>query len=129
MLDTNDFKAKSFRLTFNNNTCVFSLNSEKEKQQVTCGVHKWVEQKNDKKGTPFPVAGRMEVPTALAASVTWIDDNTLLMTLRLIESAHTNGFTFAFEGNNVTVKFHSSISQGNQNAPEKRPDLKGSFIA
>jgi hypothetical protein len=46
-----------------------------------------------------------------------------------MDVVHTNGFTFIFDDNNVTVKFHSSISEGNPKAPEKRPDLKGSFIA
>jgi len=129
LLDTNEFQAKSFQLTFSDHKCVFNLTTERDKQQITCGINKWVDQKNEKKGTPFPVAGRMESQTAIAASATWLDDNSLLITLRLIESAHTNGFTFIFEGNNVTVKFHNSISQGNQNMPEKRADLKGSFVA
>jgi CubicO group peptidase (beta-lactamase class C family) len=127
ILDTNEFKAKSFQLNLKGNTCVFTLNDDKGKHQITCGMNTWVEQKNEKKGTPFPVAARMEVTTAIAGSATWIDDKGLLMTWRLLESAHTNGLTFIFDDNRVTVKFHSSISQNNPNAPEKREDLKGIF--
>ena len=127
-LQPNEFQAQKIQLNFKDGTCVFVVNNGKNNHEITCGINKWVEQRNEKKGTPFPVAGRMDVPTAIAGSVTWIDDKTLLMTLRLIESCHTNGITFIFDDNNVTVKFHSSISQGNPKFPEKRADLKGSFI-
>jgi hypothetical protein len=83
---------------------------------------------NEGKGTPFPVAGRMDVTTALAGSATWKDDRTLLMTWRLIESAHTNGLTFIFENKNVTVKFHSSISLSKPNGVDQREALKGSIV-
>ncbi len=127
ILESNEFKAKSIQLNLKANVCVFVLNDDKGKHQITCGINDWVEQKNEKKGTPFPVAARMEVPTAIAGSATWVDDKTLLMTWRLLESAHTNGVTFIFDDNRVTVKFHSSISQNNPNAPDKRADLKGAF--
>lgn len=127
LLDVNEFKAASIQLTFKDDSCTFSLHDEKGKRQIICGINKWVEQKNENKATPFPVPGRMEVPTAIAGSATWSDDKTLLMTWRLIESAHTNGLTFIFEDNDVTIKFHSSISQNNPNGPDKRSNIKGSF--
>jgi hypothetical protein len=129
ILDTNDFKAKSITLDFNDSACVLTLNDEKGKQQIICGINTWNVQKNEGKGTPFPVAGRMEVPTAIAASATWSDDKTLIMTLRLIESAHTNAFVFNFADNTVSIKFSSSISVGNPNSPDKRPELKGTIVA
>lgn len=128
ILDTNEFKAKSIQLIFKENECVFSLHDVSGKHHVTCGINKWVEQKNGKKGTPFPLSGRMDVPTAIAGSATWIDDNTLLMTWRLMESAHANGLTFIFVDNNVTIKFHSSISLNNPNAADKRAEIKGSYV-
>ena len=126
-LETNEFQAQSFQLNFKNENCLFVVNTDGGKQEINCGINKWVEQKNEKKRTPFPLAGRMDVPTAIAGSATWVDNKTLLITLRLIESCHTNGLTFIFEDNQVVVKFHSSISKGNPNSREKRPDLKGSF--
>jgi CubicO group peptidase (beta-lactamase class C family) len=127
ILDANDFKAKSIVLDFRGNVCVFTLKDEKGQHQITCGINGWNEQKNEKKGTPFPVAGQMEVPTAIAASATWEDDKVLTMTWRLIESAHTNGLIYVFDEGRVTIKFFSSISLANPKAPEKRRDLTGSF--
>jgi hypothetical protein len=129
LLESNDFNAKSITLDFNDSACVFTVKDEKGEQQIVCGMNAWNFQKNEGKGTPFPVAGRMEVPTAIAASATWNDDKTLLLTLRLVESAHTNMFALSFEDSIVTLKFSSSIALGNPNTPDKRPDLKGSMTA
>jgi CubicO group peptidase (beta-lactamase class C family) len=126
-LEANDFKAESIWLHFSADTCIFILKDTNGEHQITCGINKWNE-RNEKQVTPFPVSGRMEVPTAIAASITWSDDRTLVMTWRLIESAHTNGLTFLFEDNSVTIKFRSSISIGNPSSPEKRQDIKGSFV-
>lgn len=127
LLDANDFKVKSIAMNFNTTACEFILNDDKGTQRITCGINKWIEQKNDKMLTPFPLSGRMDVPTAIAGSATWRDDRTLLMTWRLIESAHTNGATFTFEGQAVTIKFYSSISLNNPNAPDNRADIKGAM--
>ena len=125
----NEFMAEKIRLDFRNNSCLFTVTSNKGVQPISCGINKWIEQGNEKNRTPFPVVGRMDVTTSIAGSVSWLDDNTLLMTLRLTESCHTNGLTFVFTNNNVVVKFHNSISQGNPKFIEKRADLKGSFVA
>jgi CubicO group peptidase (beta-lactamase class C family) len=129
MLDTNEFKAKSIKLTFENDKCNFVLNGNEGKHQVICGLNKWIEQKNEKKGTPFPVPGSANVPTPIAGSAAWVDDNTLLMTWRLMEGAHANGMTLVFVDNNVTIKFHTSISKQNPNVVDKRADIKGSYVA
>jgi CubicO group peptidase (beta-lactamase class C family) len=124
-LESNEFNAKSFQLHFSRNICDFILHDDHGNHNISCGINTWVEQSNDKKGTPFPVSGRMDVTTAIAGSAAWTNDATLLMTWRLMESAHTNGLTFTFGENNVTIKFHSSISLNNPKAPDMRADLKG----
>lgn len=127
ILDPNSFNAKSITLDFSADSCVFILKDEKGKHQINCGIHKWNKEKNEKKGTPIPPTVRMEMPTAIAASVTWDDDKTLVMTWRLIELAHTNVLTFVFNNNAVIIKFSNSVSLGNPNTHELRPDLKGSL--
>ena len=128
MLDTNEFLAKSIQLAFDEKACTMTVNYGSSRHQVSCGINKWIEQKNEKKGTPFPAPGSSNVPSPIAGSVTWADDTTLVMTLRMMEGAHANGLTFKFADNHVTIKFHSSISQNNPNAADKRADLQGSFV-
>jgi hypothetical protein len=127
ILETNEFQAESVQLNFRSDACIFSVSGLQSQQQVTCGINKWIEQENDNKKIPFPVAGRMDVGTSIAGSATWMDDHTLLMTWRLTESCHTNLLTFVFTDNNVVIKFNSSISQGNPKFPEKRANIRGSF--
>lgn len=127
VLEKNEFNGVSFVLDFDASKCVFTLKNDNGGHVVTCGINAWIDQMNAGKGTPFPVAGRMDVTTALAGSATWKDDRTLLMTWRLIESAHTNGLTFVFDDKNVTVNFHSSLSLSNPNGVDQRQPLKGSM--
>jgi CubicO group peptidase (beta-lactamase class C family) len=129
VLEPNEFQAEKVQLNFNKDACVFTVVDSKGKHQITCGINKWIEQKNENKGTPFPVSGRMDVMTSIAGSATWTDNNTLLLTWRLTESCHTNLLTFIFADNSLVIKFNSSISQGNPKFPEKRADIKGSFAA
>jgi len=128
ILDTNEFQAKAIQLIFERGSCNMNIDFETSNHQITCGINKWAEQKNEKKGTPFPVAGSANVHSAIAGSATWADDNTLVITLRMMEGAHADGLTFLFSDNHATIKFHSSISQNNPNVTDKRTDLAGSYI-
>lgn len=128
MLDTNEFNVKSIQLIFENETCILNVKYDQSKHQIVCGINKWVEQKNDKSGIPFPLPGSANVHTPIAGSATWANDNTLIVTMRLMEGAHANGLTFAFTDNHASIKFHSSISENNPKAIDKRADLKGSYI-
>src|SRR5688572_4883116 len=46
LLQTNEFHAKNIYLNFKNETCVFVVNHENEKHEITCGINKWIEQRN-----------------------------------------------------------------------------------
>ena len=128
ILDTNEFQAKSIQLIFERGLCTLNIDFGASKHQITCGMNKWTEQKNEKKGTPFPSPGSSNVHSPIAGSATWSDDNTLIITLRMMEGAHADGLTFLFLDNHATVKFHTSISQNNPNVTDKRMDLKGSYV-
>jgi CubicO group peptidase (beta-lactamase class C family) len=129
ILEKNEFDAKSIQLMFKENVCAVYIAQTNGKHEVTCGINRWVEQDNEKKGVPFPLSGSGNIASPIAASATWSDNNTLTMTMRLLEGAHANGLTFSFHDNNVTIKFHSSISLSNPNAVDKRADIKGFYVA
>jgi hypothetical protein len=128
MLDANEFKAKAIQLIFQGETCTMNVDYGNAKHQLVCGINKWVEQKNENRGTPFPLSGSANVPSPVAGSASWADDNTLIVTLRLMEGAHANGLTFIFSDNHATIKFHNSISENNPNATDKRNSLMGSYV-
>jgi CubicO group peptidase (beta-lactamase class C family) len=129
MLDANEFNAKAIQLIFHEQTCTMNVNYGNAKHQLICGINKWVEQKNENRGTPFPLSGSANIHSPVAGSATWADDNTLIVTLRLMEGAHANGLTFIFADNHATIKFHNSISENNPNAADKRSALMGSYVA
>ena len=127
ILEDNDFKAKSVTFSFIETTCLFSLKDEKGEHLLNCSMGKWMENHNYKTQMLFPMVGRPEVSSPIAASATWSDQNTLTMSLRYIATAHGDNITFQFAENKVTVKFLSSVSMGNPAAPEKRVELKGTM--
>lgn len=53
----------------------------------------------------------MLFPAKVAGSYTWKDDHTLQLTLRYIESPHTEKFTCVFDGQTVTIH-HSNSFEG-----------------
>lgn len=129
VLDANEFNAKGIQLIFDGTKCTMNVRYHDDKHQIICGINHWVDQKNENRGTPFPQLGSTNVLSSVAGSATWTDNNTLIITMRLMEGAHANGLTFIFSDNHAIIKFHSSISRNNPNAMDKRPDLMGSYAS
>ena len=125
VLEENDFKAKAVKFMFVEGTCLFSLTDDKGEHLVNCSTGKWMEDKNSKTQLLFPMAGRPEVSTPIAASATWNDPNTLMMTFRYTATAHSDNIICQFVDDKVTIKFLSSVSKGNPEAVEKRAELRG----
>src|SRR5690606_38919287 len=99
--------------------------------KVACGIGQW-ETGRDKKMYPqriFPIQGRPEVESIIAASATWLSDNTLQVSWRYTETAHHDTITFVFNADQVKIKFEDSLSAGNPTRPERRPELTGKLMA
>lgn len=124
-LDNNDYNAKALSFHFNGNTCVFTLKDDKGTHAITCGINKWMEQKNGSTHALFLPAGRVDVTSRTSANATWADDKTLVISTQMTETAHGDRLTCIFDGDKLTVKFQYSISRGNPNTPDKRQDLQG----
>ena len=127
-LEENDFKAKAVKFMFVGSTCLFSLTDEKGEHLVNCSMGKWMEEKNSKTQLLFPMAGRPEVISPIAASATWTDQNTLTMTFRYTATAHSDNIICQFADDKITIKFLSSVSKGNPDAVEKRAELRGRWV-
>jgi CubicO group peptidase (beta-lactamase class C family) len=127
-LDMNDFGAKSIQFKADKKECLFTLTDDKGVHSINCGIGRWENNPNYKTQTIFPIPGRPVVTTPLAASVIWTDPNTLMMTWRFTETAHSDNFIFTFgPDKKVTIKFLNSVAKGNPNAADKRADIAGSF--
>jgi hypothetical protein len=124
-LDANPFRTSAFSLSFGKESCVLKLSDDGKTTSVAAGINRWIESKDKTVVPPFAIKGRTDVSSKIAASATWTDEKTLVLTRRMIETPHGDELEFNFDGDNVTVKFMNSISANNPAVPEERQDLKG----
>ncbi len=123
----NPTNTSAMSLTFGNGNCVVKLTDDKGNHQLTCGLNRWAESESTLstkpiKLVPTPIPG--ETKTRIAATGTWPDPNTFLMTWRFIETAHYETVTCRFNEDRVAVAFESSISTINK-TKDPRPVLAG----
>lgn len=95
--------------------------------KIGFGWEQWKVSKNSEKN-PFPVANRTHVPSKIAATGTWINENTLQINLKFVEAVHGDKLTVVFEGDNVTVRFLNSIAENQKNTPDNREILRGVMV-
>ncbi|AQG79594.1 serine hydrolase domain-containing protein [Spirosoma montaniterrae] len=125
--DTNTLNAKSAALTFGKDECVFTLRDDRGDHRVMCGLNRWAEGSTTFSTMPLklvqtPVPGETQSP--VAATGTWQDPNTFVMTWRFIETAHYDTVTCHFADDRLTVAFQSSLSKINK-TKDARPELVG----
>ncbi|HZY79577.1 MAG TPA: serine hydrolase, partial [Cyclobacteriaceae bacterium] len=123
IFDENPYKMKSIKFETGGYENKFNFNSASGPIVIKSGSNNWVITNDFKTEGMFAIQGRQTVPTQLAASSTWLNENTLQLTLRYIETAHSDTFTFVFEGNQVTLTFLNSVSKGNPSVAEQRTPL------
>lgn len=128
-LEANEFNVKSVSFRLSGSTCTLSVKDEKSENQLSFGFNSWLHDKRDKPAIPFSPMARPDIPTQLSGNASWSDDNTLLLTLRYIETAHGDQFICSFNENKLTLKFLNSVSMGNPNNPEKRLPISGLIIS
>ena len=130
MLDTNEFNAKSVSFNFNNDKCIFTLKEENKPDiTITNGIGYWIREGNLKPSAHSLFSlRRIDFDSIVAASATWQDEKTLLLTWRFIETVHGDQLTCIFDDNKLTLKFLFSVSLL-QNKPDDRKDITGKMIS
>lgn len=128
-LEPNDLGLKTAAFAFKDSACVFTADGH----TLTCGIESWHRGEAAFPGTPPRlISGGKPKTTPLskiAASATWTDDNTLVMTWRYYETPHRDTVTCKFEGDAVTITFLNSITAMNPKAKDARVPLKGKAAA
>jgi hypothetical protein len=69
----------------------------------------------------------VNVPSKIAGTATWINENTLQLNARFVEAIHGDKITCTFDGEKVSVSFLNTISENTKNNPEKRTGLSGAI--
>lgn len=131
VFDANPTKTSAMSLTFGKEGCVVKIQDDQGSHQLTCGINHWAESESTLstkpiKLVPTPIPG--ETKTLIAATGTWPDANTFLMTWRFIETAHYETVTCRFGADSVAVELESSISKINK-TKDTRPVLQGKLQA
>ena len=109
---------------FKNDICYLSLKTDSITHRIPFGSKKWELSETTKFG-PYLVAraraNRVGLPIfKVAGSYDWKDDKTIEMTLRYIESPHTETIICSFEDDKVSIDFQNIF-----NRTQKRKISKG----
>jgi CubicO group peptidase (beta-lactamase class C family) len=125
-LDTNEYGAVEMQFKFSKDGCIMTTKTAKGETSIQFGWEKWLTNKSTM-DYPFPVAGRLHVPSKIAATAAWINDNTLQLNARFVEAIHGDKITCTFDGNKLSVSFLNSVAENTKNNPEKRMNLSGTI--
>lgn len=109
---------------FGKNSCLLTLKTDSTTHKIPFGLDHWERSQTTRYG-PYLVAGAKSSrvglpPFQVVGSYTWKDEKTLQMTLRYIESPHTETIVCTFEGDEVSVDFQHPF-----NKSATRPIAKG----
>jgi CubicO group peptidase (beta-lactamase class C family) len=122
---------RNFRLVsflFEKNSTVFTITDDKQEYAITCGKSEWRHSKTNIPGSPTNLLPGLPLPQdvwKIAASGTWADERTYVMTWRFYETPHYDIVTCRFDGNSVTIDFANSITRILKAYKDPRPSLKG----
>ena len=122
--DLNDKHIESMSFHFMNNNCYVTLKTDTAEFNLAFGSGIWQLGETTKHGPNLVSLAKASFtglpPVMVAGNFRWQNENTLELTLRYIESPHTETILCRFDQKKVEVDFQNSFSPGN-----KTPVLKG----
>jgi len=115
VLEPNEYKIESVNINFADKICHVSLKIDSITETINLETGKW------RLGETYLPAPNLlmnkiltgMLPFKIAGNYTWKDDKTLELTLRYIETAHSQLITLRFDQNNVFVSFRNTFTQKN----------------
>jgi hypothetical protein len=124
--EPNDRKIQTMTLQFHDSLCDLSISIDSKNYDFSFGAGHWVTAETEKIGPNLLLLAKAHYvglpPSKVASNFGWKDNNTLELTLRYIESPHTETVTCRFENDIVTVETSYS------NMPDyEQPALRGTM--
>ncbi|HEX6892216.1 MAG TPA: hypothetical protein VF141_16025, partial [Chryseolinea sp.] len=127
--DANKLNAQKISFSLGKDDCDITITENGNATRIKSGYRRWVTADNKREpNTLFAFPGRMQVGTRFSSNYYWADQNKLVVTLKYVENAHTDIFTFAFTDGKMEMSFNNSISIMTNKADE-RPTLSASQVA
>ena len=130
-LDTNKLGIESAWFAFNADGCLFKLRDSQTEYPITCGIGGWRRGETALPGTPPRLISGgtppRETKAKLAASGTWVDQNTFSMVFRYYETPHHDTVTCRFDDSKVQITFMNSMASMSPAPKDERPMLQGTM--
>lgn len=124
LLEGNSFSADSLSFSFTEKSCTMTVHAQEKSTALKFGWENWLTGK-DKTVYIFKVPGRIHMPSKMAGTATWINENTLQLNARFVDAMHGDTITCTFDGNRLTVSLLNSVSEHSKTDAEKRLPLNG----
>jgi CubicO group peptidase (beta-lactamase class C family) len=111
-LERNDRKIQSISFAFNGNVCSVHLKTDTADHQIAFTAGKWKDNVTSKPGPYLLTRAKNNLkglpPFKVAYS--WIDENTLSLTLRYVESPHTETILCRFNNDTISMEIKNTVS-------------------
>lgn len=122
--DENNYGIKSIQFDVAEDQGTVNFETVDGTNSMHFGIEKWTT--NDVYTVNnFPVANRIHVPSLIAATATWLDDNTLQISRKFVEAVHGDTLLCYFDNDKLDISFNNSVSQNSHNGEDERGSIKG----
>jgi CubicO group peptidase (beta-lactamase class C family) len=113
VMEENPTGLESVLFRFQEGKCELTQEKADARYSIPAGRGEWVESETTRRGPSLTAGAKNSFqglpPFKVAASFRWTGETTLELTLRYIESPHTETVTAVFEGNDMTLKQASPL--------------------
>jgi hypothetical protein len=124
-ISSNTLGVQNLSFQFNDEVCDVFMRTEKGSFRLSFGAGQWLQGETAKLGPSLVGAAKNHFiglpPSKIAGSYTWVNDTTLELTLRYIDSPHTEFYTCHFDKNEVSIDYQISFNKG------LKVNMKGAF--
>src|SRR5260221_842213 len=120
---TGDRSLRGYRLGFANGLCTLDLITDSASYPLQFGQGKWIPAETKKYGPYLVATARANrkglPPFKVTGSYGWKDEKTLELTLRYIESPHTETLRFTFDKDQTSLDLVNLMNRKSQRTPYK----------
>jgi len=114
-LSQNEKELNDIRLDFKADQCTLTLKSDDKNYSLSFGAGQWQQGETTRPGPYLLTNVKAKFaglpPFKIAGAYEWQDEHTLKLTLRYIESPHSETITCHFDQDNITLDFSNSIER------------------
>jgi CubicO group peptidase (beta-lactamase class C family) len=96
-------------------------------EKIGFGWEQWKVNPNQRK-QPFSTANGSYVPTRVAATATWLAEDTLLIQQKFVDQLSGEKLNCVFKENELSISFLSAAAENNKNNPDRRAPLVGKLV-